>query len=380
MLAQTVSALITSPRLREAGRRRHAFLRRLFGRRPTIHYFHQADDPYSILAIQAVPLIRQRYDADVVIHAVSAPDMAAAPEPDMLVAYSKRDAALLSRQSGFPLDENAIAPLVPAATPQALTAGDSLRKKLGHYLGATFHFEGEWYWGLDRLAFLEERLAPLRRADAPRGFIAPRRDVTLAPIEASTRRPVLEAFISFRSPYTYLAVERVTKLAAHYGADLNLRFVLPMVMRGLPVPLAKQLYIVRDCKREAERLGLPFGRIADPVGPGAERGLAVLHHAIRDGKGPQFANSFLRGVFAEGIDAARGGGLMRMAKRAGLTRKQVKAALADSSWREVAEANRKDMFAAGVWGVPAFRVDGGEMLWGQDRLWVAEDQLRAGRA
>lgn len=378
MLAQRVSALITSSRLREAGRRRHAFVRRLFGRRATIHYFHQADDPYSILAIQAVPLIRQRYDVDVVVHTVSAPDIAAAPEPDMLVAYSKRDAALLSRQSGFPLDADAVAPLAPTATPRTLAAGDSLRKKLGHYLGATFYFEGEWYWGLDRLAFLEERLAPLRHADAP-DYIVPRREVMLAPIEPAAQAAVFEAFVSFRSPYTYLALERVTKLAAHYGAELKLRFVLPMVMRGLPVPLAKRLYIVRDCKREAERLGLPFGRIADPVGPGAERGLAVLHHAIRDGKGAQFASSFLRGVFAEGIDAARGGGLIRMAKRAGLTRKQVKAALADSSWREVAEANRKDMFAAGVWGVPAFRVDGGEMLWGQDRLWIAEEQLRAGR-
>lgn len=39
-----------------------------------------------------------------------------------------------------------------------------------------------------------------------------------------------------------------------------------MIMRGLPVPRAKRLYIVRNTKREAEALGLPFGPIADPVG------------------------------------------------------------------------------------------------------------------
>lgn len=379
LIAQAVSAMITSDTLRRARRGMHGFFRRLLGRKPTIHYFHQADDPYSILAIQTVPLIRKRYDVNVVIHAVSPPDMAAAPEPEMLISYSRRDAALLAQQYGFALDPQAVAALVPEATAETMAAGDRRRAKAGHYLGATFYFESEWFWGLDRLHYLEERLSPFRRKDAPQDFIAPRKEVTLAPVTPSDRKPVLEAFISFRSPYTYLAIERVSKLAAHYGADLQLRFVLPMVMRGLPVPLAKKLYIVRDCKREAERLGLPFGRIADPVGPGAERGLAVLHHAIQDGKGPQFADSFLRGVFAEGIDAAHGDGLMRMAKRAGLVRKQVKAALADSSWREVAEANRKDMFAAGVWGVPAFRVDGGEMLWGQDRLWIVEAQLRAGR-
>ena len=230
------------------------------------------------------------------------------------------------------------------------------------------------------MQFLEGRLAPLRRADAPASFIAPRREVTLAPMTATGRKPVLEAFISFRSPYTYLAIERVTKLAAHYGADLRWRFVLPMVMRGLPVPLSKQLYIVRDCKREAERLGLPFGRVADPVGAGAERGLAVLHHAIPAGKGAAFAQSFLQGVFAEGIDAATDAGLLRLAGRAGLDDAFVKKALADPSWREVAEQNRSDMFAGGAWGVPSFRVEGGTMHWGQDRLWVVEEELRAAAA
>ncbi|PKQ07482.1 MAG: hypothetical protein CVT72_03045 [Alphaproteobacteria bacterium HGW-Alphaproteobacteria-11] len=375
-VATVVSSLVTSSRLRTLGRRVRALKRRLAGRRPVIHYFHQAGDPYSTLAIQAVPLLRARYDVDVEIHAVPAPDMAAAPEPDMLKAYGLRDAGLSARLAGFSLDAD-VSALAPDAGPKALAEGDRLRKKLGHYLGAVFHFEGEWYWGLDRLDFLEERLQPFRRADAPAGFIAPRREVTLKPVKASARVPVFEAFISFRSPYTYLAIERVTNLAAHYGADLKWRFVLPMVMRGLPVPLAKQLYIVRDCKREAERLGLSFGRVADPVGAGAERGLSVLHHAIPAGKGAAFAQSFLQGVFAEGIDAATDAGLLRLAARAGLDEAFVKKALADLSWREVAEKNRTDMFAGGAWGVPSFRVEGGAMHWGQDRLWVVEEELRA---
>ncbi|MEX1152933.1 DsbA family protein [Parvibaculum sp.] len=375
-IATAVSALVTSPRLRALGRRRRALMRRLSGRRPVIHYFHQAGDPYSVLAVQAVPLLRARYGVDVEIHAVSAPDRAAAPEPDMLTAYGLRDAALSGRLAGFSLDAD-VSALAPDASAKALAKGDALRRKLGHYLGAVFYFEGEWYWGLDRLDFLEERLAPFRRADAPALSIAPRREVTLAPCKTPARPPVFEAFISFRSPYTWLAIERVTKLAAHYGADLKWRFVLPMVMRGLPVPLAKQLYIVRDCKREAERLGLPFGRVADPVGAGAERGLSVLHHAIPAGKGAGFAQSFLQGVFAEGIDAATDAGLIRLAARAGLDDAFVKKALADPSWREVAEKNRADMFAGGAWGVPSFRVEGGAMLWGQDRLWAIEEALRA---
>lgn len=54
------------------------------------------------------------------------------------------------------------------------------------------------------------------------------------------------------------------------------------------------LSILRDTKREAERLGLPLGMVADPVGMPTERGLAVLHYAIEQGKGAEFLESFLR--------------------------------------------------------------------------------------
>ena len=44
-------------------------------------------------------------------------------------------------------------------------------------------------------------------------------------------------------------------------------------------------------------------------------------------------------------------------QRAGLSAADIAAALADSTWRAVAEANRTDLFERGLWGVPSFRVD-----------------------
>lgn len=342
---------------------------------PKVFYFHQFDDPYAQMCAPALSLLTQRYVVDLEVLAVSPPDAAAAPEAEKLKAYSVRDAALWAKRLGWPPHAAAVA--LPPDTTEHRARGDALRKRLGHYLGATFYFEGEWYWGLDRLHFLEDRLRPFRRPGAPQTHIAPRLEIACAPLNSSGQRPILDAFISFRSPYTYLAIPRVMKLAEHYGADLRLRFVLPMVMRGLPVPLAKQLYITRDCKREAERLGLRFGDIADPVGKGAERGLAVLNHAIPAGQGPAFALSFLQGVFADGIDATSTFGLEKIAFRAGVSPSTVRAGLADPSWRGAVEANRQEMFAGGVWGVPSFRVNGGTVHWGQDRLWAVEDELRA---
>jgi 2-hydroxychromene-2-carboxylate isomerase len=150
-----------------------------------------------------------------------------------------------------------------------------------------------------------------------------------------------------------------------------------MVMRGLPVPLAKRLYILRDAKREAKRLGIDFGRVVDPVGKPVEQGLALLYAAVSMGKGAQLLESFLQGVFAQGIDAGSTQGLQHIAARAGLQEREVNAALSSDAWRVEAEGNRADMFARGVWGVPAFRVNERPALWGQDRLWMLEEDLRS---
>jgi 2-hydroxychromene-2-carboxylate isomerase len=51
------------------------------------------------------------------------------------------------------------------------------------------------------------------------------------------------------------------------------------------------------------------------------------------------------------------------------------AALADPSWQAVAETNRQEMLELGCWGVPSFRVHGCPAIWGNDRLWMVEQDL-----
>ena len=370
-LSRTISSIITSKTLRSLSRFRHG-LGRTFGGAAVVHYFHQPDDPYSQLAAQLLAPLADTYRITLKSHIVSPPDAAAAPERERLAKLAVDDATLLARAYGLKF------PAPDAAPKDAANDGDALRKRLGHYLSGMFYFEGEWYWGVDRLHFLEERLYAARLAKTTGAFkpLAPVKEVTFAGKPGSAKGATLDYFLSFRSPYTYLAAPRVRKLAEHYGATLRLRFVLPMVMRGLPVPGAKRLYITLDTKREAERLGMPFGTVVDPVGKPTERGLAVLNHAIRAGKGPDFAESFLRGVFAEGVDAGSNTGLHKLADRAGLDRTLVTNALKDDSWRKVAEENREELFALGLWGVPSFRVNQNRPHWGQDRLWAIEQELQ----
>lgn len=424
-LMRTVTTLMTSPKLRQTARQTRARVRQFKGARPVVHYFHEAADPYSHLTAQALEQFAVRYDVDLCYHLVPAPIEAAAPEREKLARWGLKDAALLASAHGLDFSADAALPSdamtdlanraltaaleggsflsdavkigaalwsrdqaslsrLTLATPQAAKAqqdqGQTLRLSLGHYLGATIQFEGEWYWGIDRLHFLESRLTQQgldRIGGAP---LYPAHEIGLVALpkgKTAKPQPVLHAFISFRSPYSYICLPRAKALAEHYGAELRLRFIMPMVMRGLPVPRAKQYYITMDTKREAERVGLRYGTMVDPVGLGVERGLAVLHHAIQEGRGYDFALSFTQGAFADGIDATTDAGLAQLARRAGVSHATVKAALADEGWRTTAEANREEMFAGGLWGVPSFRINDGEARWGQDRLWAIEQDLIA---
>jgi 2-hydroxychromene-2-carboxylate isomerase len=92
------------------------------------------------------------------------------------------------------------------------------------------------------------------------------------------------------------------------------------------------------------------------------------------GAGPAFADSFLRGVFAEAVDAGSDRGLRQLVERAGLDWQQALVWMADESWRDVAEDNRRSMFADQLWGVPSFRF-GALATWGQDRLWLIEQAI-----
>jgi 2-hydroxychromene-2-carboxylate isomerase len=262
--------------------------------------------------------------------------------------------------------------------------GNQLRAKLGHYLGAMFYLGSEWYWGVDRLHHLERRLVSLGalRPGASASPIAPRPAYTDAIPDAGGERLVLEVYPSLRSPYTYIALERVYALARRYPVDLVLRPVLPMVMRGLPVPRMKQLYITLDTKREAEDLGVPFGRIADPVGRPVERAFSLYPWACERGRGAELLLAFTRAAFAEGIDAGTDAGLRHVVERAGLPWEEARERVDTVGWRDALEANREQLFALGLWGVPSFRLLGSDgqpdyATWGQDRIWRVESEIRA---
>lgn len=398
-----------------------------------VNYFHQVDDPYSALAGASLQKLIQRYDITLMPHVVGPPPDSAAPERDKLIAYSRKDAALLARRFGLAFADEHRQPTAPAieyasrvlvaaiaagrfnhvvgpvatglwsdeaaipdaassqrdaesspltaasteATQAHIATSNALRQRLGHYLGATFYYGGEWYWGIDRLYHLEQRLQELG-AQRPgfSGYLFPPGIDLKDPVRMASPQPI-DFFVSLRSPYSAIVTPRVYELGRLTGAEVRLRYVLPMVMRGLPVPREKRTYISQDAAREAFVRGTPFGRLNDPVGRPTERGIALIPLAQRMGCAEAYLRSFMHGVWAEGIDAGSDRGLRTIATRAGLSWADAQQALSNESWRAVAEKNREEMFALGLWGVPSFRV-GDVAVWGQDRLWAVEEELLKG--
>ena len=186
----------------------------------------------------------------------------------------------------------------------------------------------------------------------------------------------VEFFFSFRSPYSYLAAPRAFALRDRHRIALRYRGVIPMAMRGQSVPRAKQLHTLRDVKREATRLGMPFGPVHDPIGTGAVRCLLVAEHGAEQGRDREFVLAAGRGIWAEAADVARDRPLRRICERAGLEWEGCRAALAEPRLRERIEANTARLAELGHWGVPVF-VLGGELFWGQDRIADLEDALAA---
>jgi 2-hydroxychromene-2-carboxylate isomerase len=408
--------------------------RRIAGDPVRLELFHDPGDPWSYLAAQAFDRLVAAYPGvEIAVHAISAPTADVAPTGDLRARHAVRDARELAAywDVAFPGKREADPTLLrkvqmalvrdrPVADQlraclalgDAMWSGDGKRvdallgeygaesqsviaptlatsyaalRDRGHYQGAMIAYRGEWYWGIDRLRYLEAALA----ADTGRpaaGVVAPRPEAergALAFVEdpkaAAARGPgaplVMDAWFSFRSPYSYLAIERLADRVASWPVELRLRPVLPLEQRGASFATVKKLYMARDAKREADRLGIPFGTLCDPLGAGADNCIAIARAAIDAGVGLPFARSALRGIWSEALDMASYVDLRHVVERAGLSWDVARAALGDPAWKDWAKTAADELGVAGLWGVPSFRA-GDYVTWGQDRVDFLEERLR----
>lgn len=408
----------------DAARRAVTGLRQQLKKEPRrLDFYFDVADPWSYLVAQAVSRLVEAYPVELGFHVITPPASDVDPQPGMRAKHAVRDAQLLAeywnlefagkkeadpgvqREVGSALirqrpandqlraalelsqamwsgDRKALTKLLgtwgtesTGSIAPILNANYAELRKAGHYQGAMLAYGGQWYWGIDRLPYLEEQLA--RDFDRPvAGVVAPRPEEERGALPLSTKPLACEMWFSFRSPYSYIAIEQIDRVLG--DVPLQLRPVLPMVTRGLKLPSVKKLYIVRDAKREADRQGIPFGELCDPVGSGVENCIALAYWAEQRGRQLAFVKSATRGIWAEARDMTEYVDLRYVVERAELPWEEAKAALGAPEAQKWAQANAADLAVIGLWGVPSVRC--GELVaWGQDRLPLLADRLRRHR-
>lgn len=400
------------------------------GQRHKVEYFHQVDDGYSHLAVQCLQSLAERYDIELSINLVPVNKGLNTAEPILLSELSLIDAKTVAPHYSLtfpevkflPSGQNTIkaqailAALSPAdfithaaaistalwlddkdkldnyackfgvANKETVTVlleqGNKKREQLKHYSGAMFYYGEEWYWGVDRLYHLEERLRSLGVDNQSQAFSIFERPKIAIGDTKDNGSLTLEIFASLRSPYTAIVFDRAIQLAQNTGIEYRIRPVLPMVMRGVPATKEKGLYILFDTAREARAAGVTYGDIRDPIGQPARHGYALYFWALKFNKGRALFSNFLRAAFAEGINTNTDRGLQWVVEQSGLDWQQAKQHINDNSWQKRLEDNRLAMYESGLWGVPSFRLLDEQKnevvaVWGQDRLWVIANKIQS---
>ncbi len=433
MLMPLAAQFITSTKLRKFRRGWFEIKRRLVPSLNTVIFYHRVNDPYSYLLLQAMPRFLEDFKVNLQFRFVLDLPETDIPQPALLEKYALEDAkrlaalhelvfpdgvkqptyeeafqatAILYKHQNRPQLRHLVTEGTSALWGCSTTTFQSCVKRYGtladretqaqlqyasadlasrgHYNSAMLYYGGEWYWGLDRLGHLADRLHKpgiLRASGDTADYQRQYRHVlqsynTLRPRPRQVKP--LDFYFSFRSPYSYLAADRVFKLAELYKIPVQVKPIMPMVTRGIPLSKAKRAYIVKDARREAEKYNLPFGKICDPLGDGINRCMSLFLYAQSKGKEKEFVVSAAAGIWSEGLDVNRPSHLKKMLERAGLDWQEGQSWLGkEEDGRELAQHNSDDLAELGLWGVPAFRY-GNLVLWGQDRLWALEKAVLAG--
>ena len=399
-------------------------LRKKEGRPHEVFYFHELLDPYSHITAQLINKFTSEYSVELVPMVVNEPPSKTIHEPSLYRKYCLTDAIRIAPfyEVEFPTDklpnekvvtlaqrilcsleknefissiaeisslvwsgnETALEALITEKTMSEETAlttisnNEDKRDEVEAYMGSTFSYEGELYWGVDRLDHLEHRLKVLGlKRNAESDYVSERKKTNTSDIPNHSNIE-LEFYPSLNSPYTSISLERIKLLQTTYPIKLITKPVLPMLMRNMTIPRYKGRYIFRDTAREAKKYEVPFGKVISPLGKPAERAYSLFPWIDQQGQGFEYICRLMISSFRKAEDIGINSYLKELVEDLGLDWKEAEKHLDSDNWRDELEKNRLIMYEGDSWGVPTFRlVDGDKTFttWGQDRIWLIEEEI-----
>lgn len=195
---------------------------------------------------------------------------------------------------------------------------------------------------------------------------------------------LIEFWFDFSSPYSYIASEWISALAARHGRRVEWKAMLlgaTFQVSGLQPPAnfpLKREYLFRDVQRSAAYAGVPV-RIPEPF-PIATQNAARVYWWLHDQdpvRAVAWARAGLRAYFTRGVNLMDPAQLKALCAEAGLDPEAAEAAWNDPRWKQALKAANDQAIAAGVFGAPFFFIDG-EPFWGNDRQGQMDAWLASG--
>ena len=185
-----------------------------------------------------------------------------------------------------------------------------------------------------------------------------------------TDQPSIRFYFSFRSPYAWLAAERLEAELGDLGVPIERLpiYPTPELFPNDPAAMPDKIaYTVQDIRRLTRERGLTV-RFPPPGDPDWALSHAAFLAAQRRGADHPFMLAVFRKRFCAGLDLGEDRVIADAAREAGLDPDPILAAAhsdelrdqASAGWRLAVERDR-------IFGVPSF-VYAGKLYWGQDRM------------
>ena len=183
----------------------------------------------------------------------------------------------------------------------------------------------------------------------------------------------IDFYFDFSSPYSYIASEWVTGLAARHGRTvrwhailLGATFQAAELKSPVSYPLKRE-YSLHDFARSARMAGLAMTMPTRfPISTQNAARLFWWLHAQDPRRAVDWAHVGLRAYFSRDIDLSQADALATLAAEFGIGADQAAAVCADPVWKDKLRQENDAAIAVGVFGAPFFRIDG-EPFWGNDR-------------
>jgi 2-hydroxychromene-2-carboxylate isomerase len=385
-----------------------SIMNKLLKRQPRVEVYLSISDPYSYLLLQLLPKLADKTDAKFDLYLMYESLQAqhnnklwrtwALKDANQLaklynlprIKHTPSESALINGQQLWQLKvktlSNALtifhqtwqdnftenyAPSTPVITHQLSNQHRQMKK--GHYAAGSLLFAGEWFVGIERLHYLETALAKQNLREDEKLFT--KQLLAFKSIKYQTPPPqAIHAYISLTSPYSYISWQEVKKLSEHYQVTLKANIVLPLLMRGHKIPLAKQRYILFDARREALYKKVNVNQYADPIGQGIINSYELFPYVEQQQKTLAYIDALFEAIYVKGKDLANLKHIKNICQALDIDYQTAVIYNQTNDWQQITENHQKTLNMHGFWSAPCFTFSNIACR-GQDRLWLIEQAI-----